>query len=291
MQLLNVLQSKIDDSVNFIHEAPTVGFFESRYVRRCDDYFICYLSSQSGCNRGCRFCHLTTTGQTSADDAWRQTFYMQAEPVFAHYTTRARARFVHFNFMARGEPLANDDFIDAADDIMEGLGSLAASYDLPSRFNVSTIVPKTLKRSLIDVCKYIHPTIYYSLYSLNGEFRRKWMPGAMDVEHTLELLREYQEFSCKPIRVHHAFIAGENDDTNDVTELADVLNQKLPGCNLNVVRYNPPDEHSRESEPHVLARNVAILKQRLMSGQVNVVPRVGFDVFASCGMFIDGARS
>lgn len=289
MQLLKVLQSEIDDSVNFINEAPSHGFFESRYVRRSDDYFICYLSSQSGCNRGCRFCHLTTTKQTLSDDAWNQTFFMQALPVFEHYEKQKSARFVHFNFMARGEPLANDDFVDDADDIMVGLGGLAASYGLPSRFNVSTIVPSTLKRSLIDVFKYVRPTIYYSLYSVNDDFRRKWLPGAMDVERALGLLKEYQIFSTLPLKIHYALIDGENDRDEDVADVLSALERWKIQCDFNIVRYNPPDGSSRESSTEAIERAVARMRA-WSSGTVNVVPRVGLDVFASCGMFVKGEQ-
>ena len=58
-----ILKSNLDQSVNFV-ENQLVGFLESRYVRKVDEYFICYLSSQTGCNRGCKFCHLTASGQT-----------------------------------------------------------------------------------------------------------------------------------------------------------------------------------------------------------------------------------
>jgi hypothetical protein len=40
---LKVLNSQIDRSVNFVEE-QLVGFLESRFVRKCDEYFIAYLS-------------------------------------------------------------------------------------------------------------------------------------------------------------------------------------------------------------------------------------------------------
>ncbi|HEU0077166.1 MAG TPA: hypothetical protein VFQ76_05915, partial [Longimicrobiaceae bacterium] len=126
MHNLTVLNSSIDASVNFV-ETQLTGFLESRYVRKCDDYFICYLSSQSGCNRGCRFCHLTATGQTRAQDATKNDIIDQASAVLRHYKGQKPAKYVHYNFMARGEALASDTFIQDADRILWQLGDMAAS--------------------------------------------------------------------------------------------------------------------------------------------------------------------
>ena len=60
-------QSGQDASVNWDRPAD-VGRLEARYVRRCPDYFVVYLSSQTGCSQGCRMCHLTATGQTRLRD-------------------------------------------------------------------------------------------------------------------------------------------------------------------------------------------------------------------------------
>src|SRR4051812_45719747 len=90
--------SSQDASVNWDRPAD-VGRIEARYVRRCPDYFVVYLSSQTGCNQGCRMCHLTATGQTRLRDVTHEEFLTQAETVIDYYRREAPpARAVHFNF-------------------------------------------------------------------------------------------------------------------------------------------------------------------------------------------------
>jgi len=289
---LKVLNSTEDRSVNFV-ENQLVGFLESRYVRKCREYFICYLSSQTGCNRGCTFCHLTATGQTSFTDSDHNDFLSQALQVFRHYRRErerdnAPADLVHFNFMARGEPLANWHFLDSADELLNKLGQLAIAERLPSKFNISTIMPTTFRRrSLRDVFRFITPTIYYSLYSVSEEFRKKWMPAAMPVGEALDMLKDYQEFSKKIVKIHFPFIKGVNDSLADVSRMCDEIDARELACEFNLVRYNPasPDQ-GEESPPEVLDARLAQITERFGGRKVQAIPRVGFDVQASCGMFV-----
>ncbi len=286
---LQVLNSQIDRSVNFVEE-QLVGFLESRFVRKCDEYFIAYLSSQTGCNRGCTFCHLTATGQTSFIDSSHNDFMAQAIQVFKHYRMQKNpAKYMHYNFMARGEPLANRILLDSGDELLSKLGQIAKDEGLPAKFNVSTIMPMTLKKSLTDIFHYINPTIYYSIYSTDEKWRSKWMPAAMDTNEALSMLKDYQDFSKKIVKLHYAFIAGENDSVEEVNRVCDAVEKHNLICEFNLVRYNPasPDQGT-ESSDEVIRRNIDIISNRFkFNTKVQMIPRVGFDVKASCGMFVE----
>ncbi len=285
---LQVLNSEIDRSVNFVEE-QLVGFLESRFVRKCDEYFIAYLSSQTGCNRGCTFCHLTATGQTSFVDSSHNDFMAQAIQVFKHYRNQKKpAKYMHYNFMARGEPLANQILLESGDELLLKLGQVAKEEGLPAKFNISTIMPTTLKKPLTNIFNYVSPTIYYSIYSTNPKWRKEWMPAAMDPDDALRMLRDYQDFSKKIVKIHYAFIAGENDSPEEVNSVCDAIEKHNLICEFNLVRYNAasPDQGAESSE-EVIARNIGIFQDRFeFNTKVQIIPRVGFDVKASCGMFV-----
>lgn len=284
---LRQLVSQIDKSVNFVEQQLT-GFIESRYVRKVDDYYICYLSSQTGCNRGCKFCHLTATGQTTFEDVKLHEFMIQYHNVRAEYNrSNVKAKWVHFNFMARGEPLANGTILHGGNDLLEMLGKNAIQDGVKPKFNISTIMPMTLKKSLTEIFPLISPTIYYSLYSVNEKFRSEWLPTAMPIKQALDMLKEYQDFSKKIVKIHHTFIKDANDSIAEVEYMCDALDAAGLVCEFNLVRYNPfSPEQGEESSGQVLSRNMGIIKSRF-KGKTQIIPRVGFDVKASCGMFVE----
>ena len=282
-------KSGLDASVNWDRPAD-VGRLEARYVRRGSDYFVVYLSSQTGCAQACRMCHLTATGQTRHRDATVGEVVEQARTVLAHYRRQADpARSVHFNFMARGEPLANRTLVANADTLLGELSRLAVELNLKPRHLVSTIFPREFgDRPLEDVFVTHHPDIYYSVYSVSERFRRRWLPKAQPAEVALDRLAAWQRSTHKIVSLHHAYIAGENDGEGDVHAICDAVEERRLMVHVNVVRYNPHDpvKHGVEPSEEVIRRNAAIYRERLPNANVSVIARVGFDVAASCGMFL-----
>lgn len=281
------LSSTLDASVNFVRDAD-IGRIEARYVRRTEDYVVVYLSSQTGCRQACRMCHLTATGQTKLRDTTHDELVEQADQVLAHYRTQPAARQVHYNFMARGEPMLNHTVLNDSATLFDSLWARADALSLRARFLISTILPlEHGDRPLEDIFTRYHPEIYYSLYSMAPAFRKRWLPKAQPPEVALDRLAAWQRATYKLVKIHYAFIAGENDSEADVHGVCDAIEARGIYAHINIVRYNPPSpEHGSEPPDEVLERNAAIYRQRLPKARVRVIPRVGFDVKASCGMFV-----
>lgn len=280
--------SEQDASVNW-DRSVNIGRLETRYVRRCPDYFVVYLSSQTGCFQACRMCHLTATGQTRMRDATFEEIIDQADTVLEYYRSANQpARIVHFNFMARGEPFANRALVSDGDGLLGELSQLAVALGLRPRHLISTILPIGLDRPLDDIFVTHHPDVYYSIYSMSPRFRRRWLPKALPAGTALDRLTQWQRSTNKIVGLHHAYIAGENDSEVDVHQICDAVEERNLRVNVNIVRYNSPDpvRSGVEPEESIIQRNADIYRLRLPQARVTVIPRVGFDVAASCGMFL-----
>ena len=288
-----VLYSAEDASVNFINDRPDGGALESRFVRREQDYFIAYLSSFTGCNKACRFCHLTQTRQTMMTPATIDDFEDQALKVFRHYRQFDDAMRVNFNFMSRGEPLTNPHILDNWIGVKSRLQSLATQHGLVAKYNISTIMPDNMAdRSLVDIFGSTGAQLYYSLYSLKTDFRKRWLPLAMDPHAALWKLVEWQQKSGQLVTLHWAFIEGQNDDLETLEEIVMAILVRGLNVKFNCVRYNPySDAQGKESREEVIQRNFKYLADAFGNEHSRIVPRVGFDVAASCGMFVESSNN
>lgn len=293
------LNSEEDKSVNFVFPNGQ----EARFVQRTDDYMIAYLSSHSGCNMACRMCHLTQTGQTDMREATVLEMISQVEIVMRYYIDKVSLREqkpvskVHLNWMARGDALAS---VNLKNNWTHLAASLMNEVNLGGvqrvEFNLSSIFPKgcfegDLGDALVNTFGKIplfRPVFYYSLYSLDNEFRRKWLPKAMDPEEVIAGLKKWQVVTGGTIVLHWAMIKGHNDKTEQYTAIAELVKKHELYARFNLVRYNPySDSQGEEADPNTLTENFSIIEESMTLPGSRIVPRVGRDVAASCGTFIN----
>src|SRR4029078_6091220 len=78
-------------------------------------------------------------------------------------------------------------------------------------------------------------------------------------------LASWQRSTYKVVKIHYAFIAGENDGEADVHAVCDALEGRRLMAHVNIVRYNPhdPRRHGVESSEEDIRRNAAIFQSRL----------------------------
>lgn len=291
MKISNVLHSELDSSVNFVFDNK----MEARFVQRTPDYFICYLSSHDGCNKACRFCHLTQTGQTSFNEATIENYMTQATAVLDHYRSKLEAgmpaaKHVNFNFMSRGEPLSNNQLIEGLSELNQKLRTAVEGMGLTHSLNISSIIPQDadlpkIKKAFIENKDNV--LFYYSLYSLDPSFRKRWIPKSLEPCIALDFIKELQSEMGLNLVLHWALIQGENDSMQNAQLICEQINSRELKARFNLVRYNPYSQSQGEEATECSIQEFfEIMKSNLGDPNSRIVPKVGFDVKASCGMFI-----
>src|SRR5690606_3953622 len=128
---------------------------------------------------------------------------------------------------------------------------------------------------------------YYSLYNTDPDWRKRWIPKALPPVDAFSWLSKWQQVTGNRVILHWALIEGENDSLESARNAARMANDAGLRWDFNLVRYNPANDKSKESSEEQIERFLDILRSEIGHGnRVKVIPRVGFDVKASCGMFL-----
>ena len=285
-----------DGSINVVEKQSDGGFIESRYVRRTQDTVILYVSSATGCALACRFCHLTQTKQTMSTYVDHIGYTEQISFLLSLLTDENKigpATFVHINFMARGDALDNPILVSDCDAIFQSIRGVCQIYGLTPKFKLSTIFPKTmaLTRSEYELKEWVKERLeqnsdlefYYSFYSTDPAFRKRWIPKGIDID----LVGRLFEGTTNRVRIHHALIAEQNDNHWDAISIKHWLARHDIRAGVNIVRYNPFSSACGEEAPQSFIDEYCdFLNMSPLITSIQVVSKIGFSVKASCGMFV-----
>lgn len=296
----SILKSVDGVTKNFIMHYPTHisnSIIEARYVRRHPTYISSYLSSTTGCSMGCTMCHLTVTGQTSMYQINIPSYGFQLDTILKNIDNepsqdKNKVR-VNVNFMSRGDCMANRYIIKQYTELYDHLQEVSTKNGYgPIKMNLSSIYPYTLRPyKLSEIFKNRPVNFYYSIYSVDHEWKKKNMPNAMDTDFALNSLRELQEnHSFNTVVFHCCFIKNSNDSIDSVKKMADkIKSYNFPRTKFNLVRYNPPNNKSTETDIDKLNEIFEIMNDavtnKVDTQKSRIIQRIGPDVYASCGMF------
>ena len=231
---------------------------------------IC-VSSQVGCNMGCKFCESGRLKKVRDLDAYEivQQILLVEEDV--------KKRISSVVLMGIGEPFDNyDNIMDFIRIINDPKGIAIGARHI----TVSTcgLIPKIKQFMNED----LQVNLAISLHASNSELRSEIMPinKAYDIKELMDVLKEYIDKTNRRVTIEYVMLDGINDKDSNALELANLLR----GMNayVNLIPYNETNhlEFKRASKDRVM-QFYDILKQKGIN--VTVRKEFGRKIDAACG--------
>lgn len=232
------------------------------------------LSTQVGCDVGCRFCASGIGG--SQRNLTVGEIMEQALAIDAMLRQR-QERLSHVVFMGMGEPLANYEAT------IEAIRRLNARWGLglaQRRITVSTVgLPRQIERLAEEDLQI---TLALSLHAPTDELRKELIPWARGVSlaRLLEACRTYRQRTGREITLEYCLLAEINDHRTQATQLAEIARDLE--AHINLLIYNPVQglPFARPSRN----RAIAFLKVLRETGaKAHLRESRGLEADAACG--------
>ncbi len=253
---------------------------ETVYIPEEDRGAVC-LSTQVGCQMGCRFCHTGTQGfqrNLTAGEIVGQ--FLAARDSYGEWPTPVdETRYLsNIVVMGMGEPLNNyDNLVTAMRIIMDGEG-LAISK---RRITVST---SGIADKIPNLAKDLGVRLAISLHAPNDTIRNQIMP--INRKYPLAVLinacKEYQRL-CEHrqyITMEYVMLKGINDSPENARELIQLV--KGLEVKFNLIPFNPWDGCAFEpSSNNTIHKFAKILEDAYFAAPIR--QSRGQDIMAACG--------
>ncbi len=228
--------SEKDGTVKYLFSLEDANIVEGVLMRYSYGNTVC-LSTQIGCNMGCRFCASTLNGCVRNLRAGEMLSFI-AEVEKDEVPEKDRKRVItNIVLMGSGEPLDNYEQVIT---FLKRITSEEEFGISPRNISLSTcgIVPKIYQ--LIDDAPHI--TLSISLHAPTDEIRTTLMPinRVYALEEVLKAAKAYAERTGRRVVFEYALVGGTNDSHTDAL----ILSKRLRGilCHVNLIPLNPVKE-------------------------------------------------
>ncbi|MFD7521813.1 23S rRNA (adenine(2503)-C(2))-methyltransferase RlmN [Paenibacillus chitinolyticus] len=274
----HVKQESSDGTVKFLFRLSDGNLIETVLMRHKFGLSVC-VTTQVGCNIGCSFCAsglLKKSRDLSGGEIVEQIMKVQ------FYLDKAgkEERVSHVVVMGIGEPFDNfenlSDFLRVIKD-HKGLAIGARHITV----STSGLADKIVEFADSD----LHVNLAVSLHAPNNELRTRIMKinKAIPIEKLMEAIDYYLGKTNRRLTLEYILLKDVNDAREHAEELAELIGDRRSLVNVNLIPYNPVDEHSQyqRSEKESVRAFYDILKKRNVSCSVRL--EHGADIDAACG--------
>ncbi|WP_335872873.1 23S rRNA (adenine(2503)-C(2))-methyltransferase RlmN [Bacillus sp. 2205SS5-2] len=273
-----VKQESKDGTIKFLFKLQDGNLIETVLMRFKYGLSVC-VTTQVGCNIGCTFCAsglLKKNRDLSSGEIVEQIMNVQ------HHLDAAGndERVSHIVVMGIGEPFDNYDnmmdFFRVVND-QKGL-SIGARHITVSTSGLADKIYQFADEDL-------QINLAVSLHAPNNELRTKIMKinRAYPLEKLMPAIDYYLEKTNRRITFEYILLSDVNDHKAEALQLAKLLKNKRHLSYVNLIPYNPVDEHNqyqRSTKEAIVSFYGTLLEQGINCG---VRVEQGTDIDAACG--------
>ncbi|KRF50987.1 23S rRNA (adenine(2503)-C2)-methyltransferase [Bacillus sp. Soil745] len=274
----HVKQEAADGTIKFLFKLQDGNLIETVMMRHKYGISVC-VTTQVGCNIGCSFCAsglLAKSRDLSSGEIVEQIMNVQL-----HLDKLEKGDVVsHVVVMGIGEPFDNfENMLDFLKVLMDHKGLAVAGR----RITVSTSGLAHKIYEFTDTQLQVNLAI--SLHAPNNELRTQIMKinRGIPIEKLMKSLDYYLEKTNRRITIEYILLKDVNDHKEEAEQLADLLDDKKHRLYVNLIPYNPVDEHSQyqRSDKESVLSFYDTLKKRGINCKIR--QEHGTDIDAACG--------
>lgn len=237
---------------------------------------IC-VSSQIGCQLGCKFC---ATGKMGFKRNLESFEIIEQVIFFARYLKKKNKRISNIVFMGMGEPFLNYENVMQAIKILndkDGLNIGARHISISTSGIIEGI--KRLSEEKLQL------NLAISLHGSNDSLRSELMPinEKYSIKMVLKSVDDYIKKTKRKVMFEYLLIKGVNDSDSCAMELAKLI--KKPLYFLNLILYNSTGTF-KPSSPERVKKFKSILKK--LGVKFSQRYKFGQDINAACGQLVGG---
>jgi len=275
---VELMQESEDGTIKFLFKLHDGNLIETVLMRFDYGLSVC-VTTQVGCNIGCTFCAsglLAKSRDLTAGEIVEQIMNVQK-----HLDTRNKEeRVSHIVVMGIGEPFDNYnnlvDFLYVVNN-QSGL-SIGARHITVS---TSGLAHKIYEFADLD----LQVNLAISLHAPNDELRTQVMKinRAFPIEKLMKSVDYYLQQKNRRITFEYILLKDVNDHPKEARELAKLLHKFRHLAYVNLIPYNPVDEHIQYERS--TSEDIQTFYQILQDKGINCGVRLeqGVDIDAACG--------
>ena len=268
---LNMLEVQEDiDVKKYLFELYDGNKIEAVLMKHDYGNSIC-VSSQVGCNMGCRFCESGRLKKVRNLNAFE--LVLQILAVEEHI----KERISHVVLMGIGEPLDNYD------NVMKFIRIINDPKGINIGIRHITLSTCGLVPKIKDFTKEeFGVNLAISLHAPTDEIRNKIMPinKVYNIKSIMDAIKEYIKVTNRRVTFEYILLKDINDSKEDAKKLAELL--KGINCYVNLIPYNETSNFEYKTSNKVTINEFYDI---LKKSKINVTIRreFGSKVSAACG--------